>query len=351
MHLPLETPPQRLCILRLSALGDICHTLPVIRTLQHHWPDTQLTWIIGRTEHQLVGEIPGIEFITFDKGRRWRSLRALQRRLRGRSFDALLHMQMSLRASLISLLVRSPVKLGFDRARAKDAQWCFTNYRIAPHTRQHVMDSLFGFSTALGIPERVLRWDLPIDPAARDWAAQVLPDTAPGLVISPCASKAYRNWSAAGYAAVADYATRHHGLRVVLSGGPSAPEQAMGEAILSRAAAPIDNYIGRTTIPALLALLARARVVLAPDSGPAHMANAVGTPVIGLYACTNPDRARPYNYPQYVVNHYPAAVRARYGREPAALPWGIRVRDPQAMERIQVAEVCAKLDQVLAAPD
>jgi len=344
--LPLTIPPQSLCLLRLSAIGDVSHALPLMRTLQRHWPQTRLTWIIGRAEHALVGDIPGIEFIIFDKARRWRAFADLRRALRGRRFDVLLHMQTALRASLASLAVNADVRLGFDRARAKDLQWLFTNARIAPHPRQHVLESFFGFAEALGITERELRWDIPVPAEAEHFADETLP-SGPFIVISPCASKAYRNWNAAGYAAVGDWAAAH-GLQVVLCGGPSALEREYGERITAEMAQPPLNLIGRTTLKGLVAVLARARAVVAPDAGPAHLATAVGTPVVGLYAATNPDRARPYLSAAYVVNRYPEAVQGRYGKIPEALPWGIRVREPGTMDRIEVADVVGKLEAVIA---
>ena len=190
MTLPFTTPPDHLCILRLSAIGDICHTLPVVRTIQQHWPKTRLTWIIGKTEYSLVCDIPDIKFIVFDKSLGWSAYSELRKKLKGSSFDALLHMQMSLRASLISLLVDAPIKLGFDKKRAKDMQWLFANHKIETRQKQHVIDSFFGFTEALGIQERDLRWDIPIPDTAITFAEQNLPGNQPTLVISPCSSMA-----------------------------------------------------------------------------------------------------------------------------------------------------------------
>ena len=345
---PLKTPPRRLCLLRLSAVGDVSHMLPVVRTLQAQWPETAITWIIGKLEHTLVSDIPGIEFIVFDKKRGWRAYLDLQRALGGRRFDVLLHMQVALRASLASLLIRADTKIGFDAARAKDLQWLFTNARISSPPRQHVVDSFFGFVQALGIKQRLLRWDIPIPPEAARFAAQLLPGPDPVLVISPCSSKIYRNWNVAGYAQVADYAIERHGMRVVLTGGPDPVERRYGEEITAAMRHPALNLIGRTNLKQLLALLVRARAVVAPDSGPAHLATSVGVPVVGLYATTNPDRARPYLSADYVVNRYPEAVRDRYGKNLEDLPWGIRVRDPGTMDRITVDDVTALLDRLLS---
>ncbi|MCK5639993.1 MAG: glycosyltransferase family 9 protein [Gammaproteobacteria bacterium] len=347
MSLPLTSPPKSICLLRLSAVGDISHTLPIVRTLQAHWPETRITWVIGKLEHSLVGDIPGIEFIIFDKSRRWHAFTDLRKNLKGRQFDVLLHMQMSIRASLASLLINADTRLGFDRQRAKDLQWVFTNARIKYQPRQHVIDSFFGFSEALGIKERLLRWDIPIPDAAKEYAEQQLSGEQATLVISPCSSMSYRNWTAEGYARVADYAIENHGMRVVLTGGPSEIERQIGDEISHFMHKPALNLIGQTNLKQLLAILAKATAVLSPDAGPAHLATAVGTPVIGLYACTNPDRARPYLSAEYVVNKYPQAVEEKHGKVPANLPWGVRVRDAGTMGLIQINEVKEMLSSLI----
>ena len=319
----------------------------MVRTLQAHWPETQITWIIGKAEHSLVEDIEGIEFITFDKAKRWSAFAEMKRKLAGRHFDVLLHMQMSLRASMISLLVNADVRLGFDRERASDFQWLFTNHRIAHRPGQHVIESFFGFSEALGISEHVLRWDIPVPEYAGICARKAIPDERPTLVISPCSSQAYRNWTVEGYAAVADHAMEHHDMRVIVTGGLSSIENQYGEDIADLMRHKPLNLVGRTDLKQLFAILQRATLVLAPDSGPAHLANAAGTPVIGLYAATNPRRAGPYGSLDLVVSRYAESVQARYGQSPDHVRWGARVRTPGTMERIPPKDVVAALDWAL----
>ena len=335
--------PRSLCILRLSAIGDICHVLPVVRTLQRYWPQTQLTWVIGKLEHSLIGDIPGIEFIIFDKSKGLAAYKKLYQQLRGRRFDVLLHMQMSLRASIASRLIPANIRLGFDRKRANDLQWLFTNKQIPHKEKQHVLDSFFGFIETLGIQERVLEWDIPINESTRKQVKKLLPGTA-YIVISPCSSMAYRNWSIEGYAAVADYIAVKHQRPVVLTGSPSTIEKEYGEKISALCQHPPVNLIGKTSLKELLAVIDGAELIIAPDSGPAHMATAVNTPVIGLYACTNPDRARPYLSPELVINHYPEAIKDKFSKPVETIPWGTRVRDPDAMARITSTEVESMLD-------
>jgi heptosyltransferase I len=343
----LAAPPRSVCILRLSALGDTCHVVPVIRTLQRAWPATQLTWIIGRAEARLMQLIEGVEFITVAKRSVLDSRRALRAALAGRHFDVLLHMQLALRASLLSQCVKARIRLGFDRPRARELQWLFTNARIAPRRREHVLDSFFGFPAALGIEERLLRWDVPLPQAAHEYAAGLIADARPTLIISPCSSHVLRNWRSERYAAVAAHAANRHGMRVILAGGPSELEQRTGAAIERASTVPLVNQIGKDTLPELLALLSRATVLLTPDSGPAHMATMVGTPVIGLYAATNPARTGPYLSRGWCVDAYARAARFFRGCDPQQLPWTHKIEEPGVMDLIGVEEVTAKLDQLL----
>jgi heptosyltransferase I len=331
----------------LSAIGDTCHVVPLVRTLQQAWPATQLTWIIGKTEARLMSLIEGVEFITVDKRARLAAARA---QLRGRRFDVLLHMQVALRASLVARLVSAPVKVGFDRARARELQWLFTNARIAARSREHVLDSFFGFTEALGIGERVLRWRLPLPESAEAYAARLIPDEQPTLLVSPCSSHPLRNWQPLRYAALAAHAVRRHGMRVILAGGPSELERRTGQEIEQHAGVPLLNQIGKDTLPELLALIARARVLVTPDSGPAHMATMVGTPVLGLYAATNPARSGPYLSRRWCVDAYPQAARVFRGVEAQQLPWGHKIEEDGVMDLISVEEVTARLDELLGSP-
>jgi heptosyltransferase I len=347
MLLPLTQPPRSVCILRLSALGDACHVVPIVRTLQHAWPATTLTWIIGKAEARLMTLVDGVEFITVDKKAGLGARHALRDAMRGRHFDVLLHMQLSFRASLLARQVPAAVKLGFDRARARELQWLFTNAGVAPRAREHVLDSFFGFLVALGIKDRLVEWNIPLPENARAYADQLIPDAQPTLVISPCSSHTLRNWRAERYAAVADYAARRHRMRVILCGGPSALEVEMGAAIERAASSKPVNQIGRDTLPELLALLGRSTALLSPDSGPAHMATMVGTPVIGLYAATNPARSGPYLSRLWCVDAYAQAARRFRRRAPEKLPWTEKIEHRGVMDLISVDQVTAKLDELL----
>jgi heptosyltransferase I len=349
MTLHFKPPLQRVCLLRLSAIGDTCHALAALRAFQAAWPQTRFTWIIGKLEAKLMAALlPEIEFITFDKGATLKELWRLRAALRGRRFDLLLDMQLSFRASLVSSLIDAPIKLGFDRGRARELQWWFTNARIAPAAAEHVLDSFMGFVRACGIEPPSPHWDLTLPADALEYARGIVTDERPTLAVSPCSSHTVRNWSAERYAAVSDHAVSVHGMRVVLVGGRTTLESQMGAAICAVARAPILNQIGKDTLPQLLGLLARCTALLSPDSGPAHMATMVALPVIGLYAATNPARAGPYYSRQWCVDKYDAAAQKYLGRPAAQIPWTTKIERPGVMDLISVKDVTAKLDELMA---
>ena len=347
MALEFNSPLKRICILRLSAIGDTCHTVPVVRAIQRAWPETELTWIVGRVEHKLLAGLAGVEFVILDKRRGLAGYADVRRGLRRRRFDVLLHMHASMRANLASLLVTADVRVGMDRARARDWQWLFCNRRIPARPRQHVMDGLLEFARVLGIEPGEPRWDIPLSEEDRAFSERHIDGTGPALVISPVTGQRlrnYRNWRAERYAAAADYVSRQYGARVLLCGGRTRLEKDYGREICRHARCEMVNLIGGTTLKQLLALLQRATVLLCPDSGPAHMATAVGTPVVGLYATSNRNRSGPYLSQHLVADSYPEAVRRAFGKGVGEIRWGRRVRDPGAMDLISVAAVTRKLD-------
>ena len=272
----LHSPPREVCLLRVSAIGDTCHVVPLLRTLQHAWPEARFTWVIGKLEAKLMRLLPEVDFITFDKRAGLQGLLATRRELATRQFDLLLHLQVAFRASLLAQAVRAPVKLGFDRARAREGQWWFTTHRTPPQGRVHVLDSLMAFATTLGLADTGLaptlataataaggsgtlrqiraglQWNLPLPPEATAYADALVPAGQRTLVISPCSSHVLRNWRPERYAAVAEHAVHAHGMQVIVCGGPSDLERGMAAAICATARVPVLNQVGKDTLPQLL---------------------------------------------------------------------------------------------------
>ncbi|WP_286234288.1 glycosyltransferase family 9 protein [Thalassotalea sediminis] len=339
--------PKTLCILRLSAIGDVCHAVAMVQQIQRQYPGVSITWVIGKVEAMLLEGLPGVEFVVFDKSAGIRGYRDLRQAFKGRHFDILLHMQVALRASIASLCIPAKVKIGFDRQRAKEGQWLFTNERVEPIKHPHVLDGFLGFAKAIGVEITRPHWEMPITDQDQLWASEKLTTSQPLAVISPAASKAERNWHVEGYSKIAEHLSEL-GFQVVLCGGPTTLEKLLAEDIISRSECSLINLVGQTSLKQLLSVLKLAHLVIAPDTGPAHMAVTVGTPVIGLYAHSNPHRTGPYNYQHYVVSCYQQAVQNQYGKSLSKLPWGIRAKGNQLMNGIAVSQVKDKIRQLIA---
>jgi heptosyltransferase I len=345
-----RSEPGSICILRLSALGDVTHVVPLVRNLQDALPGCRITWIVGRLEARLVGDVPGVDFVAVDKNRGIRAWLDLERALAGRRFEALLHCQVAFRANLLATAVRADRRIGYDADRAKDLHGLVIRERIAPGRGQHVLEAIGSFAQPLGVAPRPPRWDIPVPDEARAFAEHVLPGEQSTLIVAPCSSHALRNWLPERYAAIADHAIARHGLRVALCGGPGVEERRMGDAILShmRAREQVTDLIGKDTLKRYLALAQRAALVLSPDSGPMHMANAVGTPVLGLHAASNPARSGAYSSRAWAVDRYDAAARRYRGVPAERLPWGTKLEYPGVMELVETEAVAERLDRFLA---
>ncbi len=337
-----------MCLLRLSALGDVTHVVPLVRTLQAARPDTPIHWIIDKVGHKLLDGLPGVVFHAYDKKTGMAGVKELRKQLPPGRFDALLQMQVAFRANLLSAFIPAERRIGYDRSRSKDLHGLFINERIPDRPGIHVLDAIGSFCEPLGLRQTEVSWDLAVPPSAHEWAAAQWPDDGrPVLMISPCSSHVMRNWYADRYAAVANHASAR-GWQVVLCGGRSELERSMADAILTQLATPALDLVGRDTLKQLPALLARANLVMTPDSGPMHIANAMGTKVLGLHAASNPHRSGPYSDRRYCVDRYDDAARKYLGKQAADLKWGTKIEFDDVMELITVEDGIAAFERYVA---
>ena len=322
-----------------------------MQAIRSAWPETRITWIIGQVEHSLLEGLAGVDFLVLDKRSGRRGMRELKAKLKARRFDLLLQMQDSLRASRVALMTGCPRRVGFDRRRARDFQWLFTTERIAHRPRQHVMEALFGFAEHLGIerPEAP-SWVFPLSAEDEQAAARLAPGR-PFCVISPLSSQrrgAFRNWPVERYASVARHIVEQLGGEVLLTGSGTPIERDYATVISAQPG--VTDLNGRTTLKQLAALIGLARLVVCPDSGPAHIAAALGTRVVGLYAGSNPDRSGPWRNREFTVNRYPQAVRKSLGKGVEEVRFGRRLRAVDAMNEIAVGSVIEMIERAWALP-
>ncbi|MFC3123088.1 glycosyltransferase family 9 protein [Agaribacter flavus] len=339
--------PLKLCILRLSAIGDVCHAAAMVHAIQRHRPDIEITWIVGKVEHSLLSGMAGVRFIVYDKNGGSQAKQALQAALGDTLFDVLFIMQVALRANILSRLIKAKERVGFDWHRSKEGHWLFANRRIAPRKYAHVLEGFMGFAESLGVPPlEKPQWQIPVPPDDITWMQTQIAPLGEYAVISPAASKAERNWLPERYAAIVDY-LHQQGLAVVMCGGPGKVDKEISQAIEAHSAHLSVNLVGKTSLKQMLAVLSKARMVIAPDTGPAHMATTQGVPVIGLYAHSNPRRTGPYLSQNTTVSVYDEVIKSQTGKDWRKLPWGKRAKGSDLMEKITVQAVKSQIQRIL----
>ncbi len=334
--MPIAIPLGRVGIVMMSAVGDAVHVLPVLSAIKRHTPAAHITWVLQPGPAALVrGHAAVDEVVLFDRSAGWQAFFDVRRALRARPFDVVLDLQVYLKAGIVTGFTRAPVKLGFDRARARDANWLFTTNRIPPHSEgQHVQDQYFEFLTALGVPHDPVRWDLGPWPAERA-AQQAFYSRLdrPAAVIVVATSKPEKDWLPERWGDVARALDSDFGLQPVLVGGTSPRERHAESVILARAPRAI-SALGCGLRP-LVGILDGAALALSPDTGPLHMAVALDRPVVSLLGYTNPKRTGPYR-------RFHDLMIDAYGDPGEDYPVSMETR-PGRMPRITVSDVLAKV--------
>ena len=341
---------KNICIVRLSAIGDVCHTLAVVRAIQIQSPLTKITWIIGKVESTLIGDIKGIEFIIFDKSKSLSSYNDLYQKLKNRSFEVTLLLHASLRANIISWMIKSPNKIGYDLKRARDLQWLVSSKKIYS-SKMHVLNTMFEFIKVIGLKKQDLIWDIPLSKREITFAENHCEKSKINIVISPCSSdryRNYRNWDLQNFQDIINYLVEKYQCHIILTGGKTQNEKIYGTHLSKMNKQSIINLIGKTSLKELAAIISLSELVICPDSGPAHIATAVNTEVIGLYASSNPNRTGPYQSEKYTINAYPTACIKYLGKKASEVKWGQRIRNPKVMTIITVDMVKERIDEFFA---
>jgi len=335
-----------ICILRLSAIGDVTHVLPVVATLQKAIPDIKITWVIGQFEYKLLEGLKGVDFILFDKRQGRIAYKKLKNQLSNITFDVLLHMQYSFRANRAAWKIKAKTRVGFDKKRSRELHGLMLNKRIQAVEKQHVLDSFMEFAKALGVNEPVYQWNITTSKADQQIVKQFINPEKRNVIISPCSSNKLRNWSNENYAQIINYMCETYGAHVILCGGPSAYEIETAEEIENFSNHPVTNITGKDTLKQLFALMRLADLVISPDSGPMHIANAAQTPVIGLHAATTAVRSGAYSYPELAIDCFEQAAIQILKKSPDKIRWGGQIIQEGVMDLITVDKVKEKIDVV-----
>jgi heptosyltransferase I len=334
----IDVPLRRICIVMMSAVGDAVHVLPVINALKRHSPEAHITWILQPGPAALVrGHRSVDEILIFDRSKGIRAFAEIRRALASRDFDLVINLQVYFKAGIVTQFTRARVKLGFDRARARDFNWLFTTHRIPPHEPQHVQDQYFEFLTALGVPHEPVEWDLGPYPDERAWQREFFSRfERPTASLVVATSKPQKDWLPERWAQVVDALWHDFDLQPMLVGGRSARELHAEQAIMQHARQRPHSALG-SGLRHLVGILDGSALVLSPDTGPLHMAVALDRPVVSLLGYTNPKRTGPYR-------KFHDLIIDAYGDEGEAYPITMENR-PDRMARIGVRDVLDRVER------
>jgi heptosyltransferase I len=332
-----EVPLNRVCIVMMSAVGDAVHVLPVVNAIERHYPASRITWVLQPGPASLIRGHPAVdEIIVFERKKGMRAFLEAGGKLREREFDVVLCLQTYLKAGLLTAIARSPVKLGFDRARSRDMTWLFTNRKVPARPVQHMQDQYLEFLTALDIPVHEATWRLGPWPDERAWQNDYFSAIERPVVTCVIGtSNPAKDWIPERWAELIDVLREKYGLQPVLAGGSSPRERETERVINERAGQAPLSTLG-IPLRQLVALLDGSALVISLDTGPLHMSVALDRPVIGLMGYNDPQWVGPYRrFQDLTVDAY---------HDPGEHLAPSSQHRPGRMDRIQVADVVEKVE-------
>jgi len=318
--------------------------IPIINTLKHFTPNTDITWIIGKTEYALVKNIKNIKFIVIDKNNIFASIKSLLNLRKGRVFDVFLHMQVSLRSNLLSLFIKADRRIGYNKNLSKNLHSLFNKEKIDCHKEPHVIETFFCFLKKIGIKDKKLDWSMELDNPREIINLKGIKY----IILNPFTSSRrlnYREWNINNYKNISEYLFNKYSIESIIVGGGTNYEKKESKKICNKEF--IHNLVGKTDLQQLCNIIKDCEFYIGPDSGTIHMATMLGKPVIGLYATSNPYRTGPYNNMEFIINKYPEALMKYKKQKVSDVKWGQRIRNKNAMSLITEEDVKDKISQIL----
>ena len=315
----MTTPRARILLVKLSAIGDVVHTLPALNALRRHLPTAHITWLVEEAAAELVIGHPALDDVLVSRRKTWlKGLKANQRRqhlnemtefigrLRRRRYDFVLDFQASLKGAVLIALTRARRKIGFGPGlEHQELSYLVLNERVPAVSMEiHALDRTLLMLQAMGITTKQVEYKLPITVFHHRNVERLQSELGrsaelPLVAINPMAQWESKLWTVEGFARVADHLQSKRGLSVVFTGGPG--DKNYIEDIRARMNTQAANLAGKTDLLTLAALLKRARLVITTDTGPMHIAAAVGTPIVALFGPTAPWRTGPYGQGHRVI--------------------------------------------------
>lgn len=294
-------PPRRVAVIKPSALGDIAHAVPVASALRQLFPAAHVSWVANRGYVPLLAGHPHLDaVIPFDRGSFSRgplaavnySL-AFANQLRRRRFDLVIDLQGLLRTGLMTAATAAPVRVGFANAREGSRHFYTHKIDVPDADRIHAIDRYWRVVEALGGGHLTKEFVLPVDAKELEAVdAELAPYPRPWVAVAPGARWLTKRWPVGAFADIGTRVHRQTGGTLVLVG--AADDTGLSADLSSRVNGPVVDYTGKTGIAKMVAVLKRADAMLSNDTGPLHVAAALGVPCVAPYICTRPVLHGPY---------------------------------------------------------
>ena len=333
-----------IAVLRLSALGDVTLVVPLIHELIKKDPSSEVVWVTTLPTRELLGPLKGCRYLIIEKvqgiGSLWRNWKLLRKE----TFDQLIVAQASFSAHIISCLIKAGRKIGFDRRRGRDLHAFFIDESIT-YKNEHFVDAYLTLGQLSGLPlTSKPDWSIAFNHLDRAWAKSYRSEGSKLVALHPHASKLERRWTQSGYAAIIRKLL-DHGCKVLILGGSGEVELSLNEDLASLNQNSLINFTGKLSLSQWASLLSEVDLLIAPDTGAVHIANALSTRVVGLYAVANPELTGPYDAMDDCVNLYP--MLAEKYSPTNANDFHHRFHKCNGMEQIEPGIVWGKISKVL----
>lgn len=344
--------PNKITIIRLSAIGDVLMLLPAVRLLKKQFPDTRIDWLIDKPIADILAQVSEVNVLAIDKPKSIKDYWRLKQQWRNKDTGQLISFQTSFVSNMVMALLPAEHKTGVGSPYSREGHHLFSNTAYDLPKNLHQVEIFFelakkfaGINEPLGISAKYL--SLPISAQDKAWATETLQEHMQWIAINPMASTREKTWASERYSALINKLNeRYPDKHIVLTGGPSSKEVEFGRQIEQHCVVPCLNLVGKTTLPQLAAILKHAQLVISPDTGPLHLANAVATPVVGLYAVTRPEYIGPYHQLHNCINIYDQVARTFMHKAASELPWQKKIPSLNAMQLILVEQIMAKVDDI-----
>ncbi len=305
--------PEKILIIRLSAIGDVVDVLPALSCLRSNFPESRISWLVEDRASTILSGHPDIDDVIVFPRKKWRrgilkanrvfstlsDILSFYRKLHGECYDLVLDFQGNLKSGIMDLITGSENRVGFAKGFSKEFNYLFTKYKVCPQNkREHRIDKNLSLLKGIGFKAKFQNPELPVSRPDQEYISKFIDEnnkcSAPLIIVNPCTSEygSYKRWSTLNYARLADMILQKYDVEVIFTWGPNELEIANEIVAHMKQKALVSC---KTTIKQLIELMRRANLYIGGDTGPLHIASTLCIPTVAIFGPKDPILYGPYN--------------------------------------------------------